>query len=140
MNAWSVFITETSPSAFRATATRGTGNTVERGGGEEILASVLHDAYKMEISLGTSRGEAAYTITRAARPGSAASREYHDRAFGSWSVCSPDQLTRIDYDGKDFLLMVQKGSGMTPAVLWQGRISAAEPLGIGYFRTIQPLT
>jgi hypothetical protein len=68
------------------------------------------------------------------------SSEYHERIFGSWSVHSPDDSTRIDYDGKDFFLMVQKGSRITPAVLWQGRISAAEPLGIGYFQIIQQLT
>jgi hypothetical protein len=124
--------------AFRATATRDTGNTVERSGGEEILATVLHDAYELEVSLGSIPGTAAYAITRAAKP--RWSSEYHERIFGSWSVHSPDGVTRIDYDGKDFYLMVQKGSRITPAVLWQGRISAAEPLGMGYFQAIQQLT
>jgi hypothetical protein len=117
---------------------RDTGNAVERSGGEEILATVLHDAYDLEVSLGTIPGTAAYAITRAALP--RWSSEYHESIFGSWSVHSPDGLTRIDYDGKDFILMVEKGSTMTPAVLWQGRISAAEPLGIGYFQAIQQLT
>ncbi len=138
MSAWSVSLIEKSAGAFQATATRETGNKVERSGGEEILATVLHDACEMEASLGTIRGDAVYAITRAAKPDWKS--EYHERAFGSWSVYSPDGLTRIDYDGKDFFLMVQKGSRMTPAVLWQGRISAADPLGIGYFQTIQQLT
>lgn len=138
MNAWSVSLIEKSAGAFRATATRDTGNTVERSGGEEILATVLHDAYEMEVSLGTIRGDAAYAMTRAAKSGWRG--EYHERAFGSWSVYSPDGLTRIDYDGKDFFLMVQKGSRMTPTILWQGRISKSEPLGVGYFQTVQQLT
>lgn len=137
MNAWSVSLSEMSAGAFRATATRGTGNTVDRSGGEEILATVLHDAYQMEVALGTTPGTAAYVITRAARP--RWNSEYHDRIFGSWSVYSPDGVTRIDYDGKDFFLVVQKGSRMTPAVLWQGRITSSETLGIEYFRTLQQL-
>src|SRR6266850_3318295 len=134
MNSWSISFCERSAGAFQAIATRDTGNKVERSGGEEILASVLQDAYQMEGSFGTIRGDAAYAVTKAAKP--SWKSEYHERVFGSWSICSPDGSTRIDYDGKDFFLMVQKGSRMAPAVLWQGRISASEPLGVGYFQTI----
>ena len=137
MSSWSISFHERSAGAFQGTATRDTGNKVDRSGGEEILASVLHDAYQMEVSLGTIRGDAAYAVTKAAKPGWKS--EYHERAFGSWSICSPDGSTRIDYDGKDFFLMVQKGSRMTPTVIWHGRISASEPLAIGYFQTIQEL-
>jgi hypothetical protein len=138
MTSWSISFRERSAGAFQASATRDTGNRVERSGGEEILASVLHDAYQMELSLGTIPGDAAYAITKAAKPGW--DTEYHERVFGSWSICSPDGSTRIVYDGKDFFLMVQKGSRTAPTVIWQGGISASEPLGIGYFQRIQELT
>ncbi len=98
---------------------------------------MLLDAYQMELSLGTIPGTAAFAVTRAAKP--RWKSDYHERIFGSWSVHAPDGMTRTDYDGKDFFLMVQKGSRISPAVLWQGRISSSEPLGIEYFRTVQQL-
>jgi hypothetical protein len=137
MNAWSVSLSERSAGAFHATATRDTGNKVERTGGKGVLTTVLHDAYEKEVSLGTIRGDAAYVITKAAKPGW--NREHHESAFGSWSIHSPDRLTRIDYDGKDFFLMVQKGSKTDPAVIWQGEISALTSLAIDYFETLQGL-
>ncbi len=123
--------------AFVTTATRDTGNKVERSGGEEILAVVLHGAYELELSLGTIPGAAAYAITKAAlRPWIC---QYYEQYFGSWSVRSPDGSTRIDYDARDFFLLIQGGSKTSPVVLWQGRFSAMQPLGIGYFQTIQDL-
>ena len=138
MNAWSVTLIEQSAGAFRATATRDTGNKVEHSGGEEVLSRVLHDAFQMEVSLGASPGAAVFIITQAAKPGW--SSYYHEQHFGSWSIHSPDGSTRIDYDGKEFFLMIQKGPKESPALIWQGRIASVVPFRIDYFNAIQRST
>ena len=131
---WIFTITEESACHFVAEAKRFSGETISAHGDERVIPRILHEAYQAELKIGTCHGDAAYHITA-----SFLSRwpsVYHEKTFGCWTVGKDDCFPRIDYDGKDFYLMVSETTG---AYSWQGNIDQLAKEQCGYFRKITEL-
>ena len=114
---------------------RSTGQQIVREGSESILSEVLHDAYQMDLEYGAVPSVAAFVVTRASLP--SWKWKYFDEAFGSWSVISRSGDARVDFDGKDSILFVTRGSGAAQRYVWENRISnVKEEEWKSYFRCI----
>jgi len=101
-------------------------------GPELIFARVLQEAYDAEKSRGTFHGDAAYLITSSflrAWPS-----VYYEKMMGCWTVGEKSGFPRIDYDGRDFYLMV---SERPDAYSWQGQI---DRISSGYFKKLVELS
>jgi hypothetical protein len=118
---WSFEIIETSNNAYTCKGIRHTGNTVSIQCGEDVFYKIFKHAFDLEVDVGTLPSQALYFVVSGAKP--QWKSVYHDEAFGSWMVSSPDQNSRFIYDGKDFLLMVY---GPDEKIAWQGIVRKKE--------------
>jgi hypothetical protein len=132
---WSFTVSEESASHFQATAKRITGDSISISGGDEIFARILKEAYDAEMKHGTFHGDAAYQITTSFLK--SWPTVYFEKMFGCWTVGDRSGFPRIDYDGRDFYLMVSE----TPdAYSWQGNIDSLAKGRCGYFEKLVALS
>jgi hypothetical protein len=129
---WNFDITEESAACYRAEAKRETGETVSLQGSESIFARILQEAYEAELRCGTFHGDAAYRITSSFLKSWPS--VYHEKMMGCWTVGKSSGFPRIDYDGRDFYLMVSERAN---AYSWQGQI---ERISSGYFKKVIELS
>jgi len=112
-------------------AQRESGESVSVEGDWSSLPRVIQDAYKIEKEKGTIPGEAAYIVTSSYLKNY--ERIYHDGMFGSWTVGTRGELPRIDYDGRDFYLMLSLDKD---SYAWQGRIEDLSKGRCQYFERL----
>jgi hypothetical protein len=136
MNSWSISFQEVSAGHFVGKAQRDTGNLVEMDGTEDLLPRLFQNAYQLEISMGTKCGEAAYIISKAAKP--KWKWQYFERIFGSWSGTSDYTSFMVDYDGKDFIAVASTENRSKS--LWTGRIKDAKEDLTPYFTMLASQT
>ncbi len=129
---WHFDITEESAGRYRAEAKRETGESVSLEGSEAIFPRILREAYDAERKRGTFHGDAAYQITSSFLQSWPS--VYHEKMMGCWTVGKPSGYPRIDYDGRDFYLMVSETSD---AYSWQGPIDRIES---GFFKKLVELS
>jgi len=132
---WSFHISEQSSGYYCVEAKRFSGESITAHGGEDAIPRILQDAYNAEMKLGTFHGHAAFHITSSFLPKWPSI--YHERMFGCWTVGERDKLPSIDYDGRDFYLMVSE----TPdCYSWQGHIDRLAKGRSGYFEKLYTLS
>ena len=101
---------------------------------ENELHKIFKLAYDLEVELGTLPSRALFLVVSGSMPNWKS--QYHDEAFGSWTVVSPNQNNRFVYDGKDFFLMIY-GPGSTP--VWQCQVKEKEDGEDSVFKFIQEI-
>ena len=129
---WKFGITEVSAGRYSASATRESGDSISLEGDERVFSRLLREAFEAEMKRGTFHGDAAYHITTSwlhSWPS-----VYHERMMGCWTVGDRSGYPRIDYDGRDFYLMVSERSD---AYSWQGSI---DRIASGYFNKLVELS
>lgn len=132
---WHFTMTEISAGHYHAEAFRSSGASLSIDGNEGILARILKDAYDAEMKSGTFHGDAAYHITSSflcSWPSI-----YHEKMMGCWTVGNSSGFPRIDYDGRDFYLMV---SERPDEYSWQGHIDRLAKGRSGYFDKLVTLS
>jgi hypothetical protein len=136
MHDWNLDARELSAGHFIASLHRSTGEKFEREGLESVISEVLHEAFRLDRKLGVIPGDAAFVLTRATKR--SWQWEYYEKILGSWSGISKVKAWRVDYDGKEFILMVRTTDPMNPKISWQGRADRLdEPEGKQYFDALQ---
>ncbi len=129
---WNFDIIEESAGCYRAEAKRETGESVSLQGSESIFPRILQEAYEAERGRGAFHGDAVYRITSSFLKSWPS--VYHEKMMGCWTVGKKSGFPRIDYDGRDFYLMV---SERPDAYSWQGQI---ERISSGYFKKLIELS
>ena len=85
------------------------GLTVSLKGGNSDYRLLLARMHKISIDNGIYPGLSAYQVTQAALHNEPAM--FYPKMFGCWTIGKKDAYPRIDYDGRDFLLMVSEKEG-----------------------------
>lgn len=104
VNHWKFSILEISANCYSGKAVRITGENIAITGSLSIVSGLLQEAFKVEVGKGVMPGEAAFSITSSYLHGH--NRVYHEDSFGSWTVGNLAGSPSIDYDGRDYYLMV----------------------------------
>lgn len=132
MHDWNLEARELSAGHFSVSLQRSTGEKIERDGLEDVISSALLDGFRLDRKLGVLPGDSAFLLTRAAKR--SWRWQFFDQALGSWSGVSKVGAWRVDYDGKDFILMLRTADSLNPKIPWQGRVQSLEsPEGKKYF-------
>lgn len=129
---WTFEINETSNGVYSCKGIRDTGNVVFTQCREDELHKVFKHAYDLEVELGTLPSRALFLIVSGTKPQWAS--QYHDEAFGSWTVSNQNKSKKFVYDGKDFWLMIYESKN-TP--VWQGKIREKEDAEDSIFKLIK---
>ena len=117
---WTFEVIEQSPGAYRCVGKRDSGNIVSLDAQEDEIYRVYEKAFEMEVHLGTLPSKALFAIVQGAKK--AWHSEYNEEAFGSWLVDNQQGNESINYDGRDFYLMV---NGVEKMPVWQGGFKEA---------------
>ena len=131
---WQFKIREISVGHYNCLATREDGRSIERDGSDDVIPQAIHDAYLVEIELGTCDAEASFHVTHGFL--SRWKGVYHRGMMGSWTVSDPETNKRIDFDGRDMYLMITRDS---TGYSWQGRIEELTKERCHYFRELSTL-
>jgi hypothetical protein len=132
MHDWTLDAQEVSAGHYIVCLKRSTGEKIERDGLEDVVSQALHEAFLLDRRKGVIPGDSAFVLTRATKK--SWKWEYFEQVFGSWSGVSKIGAWRVDYDGKDFIVMVRTTDALSPKIPWQGRVqSLEEPEGKKYF-------
>jgi hypothetical protein len=132
MHDWNLDAQEVSAGHYIVCVKRSTGENIERDGIEDVISEALHEAFLLDRRKGVIPGRSVFLLSRATKR--SWRWDYFEEIFGSWTGLSKVGAWRVDYDGKDFFLMVRTSDSENPKIPWQGRIqSFEEPEGRKYF-------
>lgn len=132
MHDWTLDAQEVSAGHYVVSLKRSTGEKIERDGSEDAVSGALHDAFILDRKKGVIPGDADFVLSRATKK--SWKWEYLEEVFGSWSGISKVGAWRVDYDGKDFIVMVRTTDAQNRTIPWQGKVqSLEEPEGKAYF-------
>lgn len=106
---WSIQIKEASIGVYSMTAIFEDGMSVSITGTESDYKILLAKMHRISIDNDINPGLSAYWVTQAALSKEPA--VFYSKMFGSWTVGKKDSFPRIDYDGRDFLLMILENKG-----------------------------
>jgi hypothetical protein len=132
MHDWTLDAQEVSPGHYIVCLKRSTGEKIEREGLEDVVSKALHEAFLLDRKKGVIPGRSLFVLSRATKR--SWMWEYFEQTFGSWSGLSKVGAWQVDYDGKDFFLMIRATEPENPKIPWQGRVqNLEEPEGRKYF-------
>lgn len=128
---WNIIVDEESAGVYLLNATSEDGMIISESGQERSVGKFLKDIYLHELSLGATPCRASYDVTRSYLFGWKA--VFHERMFGCWTVGEDSNFPRVDYDGRDFYLMVSESAD---CYSWQGSVEMLAKGRSGYFEKI----
>jgi hypothetical protein len=133
MHTWTFNTEEVSMGHYKTKFIRSTGESIESDGTENDSAKAAHSAYQFDRKKGIIPCHAAYAVSRAMNDDW--KWTFHEEMLGSWSGISLRKNGwRIDYDGKDMILIVRTQNNLNSKVSWNGRIQTLDEVeGMKYF-------
>lgn len=134
MISWNISYNEITLSVYQCTATRNTGNVVEKIWIERVFSKVLHDAFLLELSLGTNPSLSLFLISKAELRKWKC--EYQDNNYGSWTIQSPKESFRIVYDYKNQYCRMDDLRGKEESTVWICKLGEIKTKSMEYIEKV----